>query len=90
METHISSTATPPATPPKTALIRRKEVERLTALSRSGIYDLMSRDKFPKPVALGANSVAWLEVEIHQWIAERIAAGRRGIAECKKILGVKQ
>lgn len=89
METTTSSSATPRA-PQHTALIRRKEVERLTALSRSSIYDLMGKNKFPKPVGLGANSVAWVEAEIHQWIAERIAAGRRGIAECKKILEAKQ
>lgn len=35
------------------ALIRRKEVERLTGLSRSRIYDLMKQGAFPKPVALG-------------------------------------
>lgn len=57
----------------QTALIRRKEVERLTALSRSRIYDLMKQGVFPKPVSLGSMSVAWLEVEIREWIASRIA-----------------
>ena len=57
----------------QTALIRRKEVERLTALSRSRIYDLMKRGEFPKQVILGAMSVAWLEIEIREWIASRIA-----------------
>jgi prophage regulatory protein len=56
-----------------TALIRRKEVERLTALSRSRIYDLMKQGKFPRPCQLGAMSVAWPEIEIHAWISARIA-----------------
>jgi prophage regulatory protein len=56
-----------------TALIRRKEVEQLTALSRSRIYDLMSRGEFPKPVRLGVMSVAWPSNEIQQWIDARIA-----------------
>lgn len=60
-----------------TALIRRKVVEQLTGLSRSRIYDLMKQGAFPKPVALGAMSVAWLEIEIHEWIATRIAASRK-------------
>lgn len=57
----------------QTALIRRREVERLTALSRSRIYALMATGDFPKPVSLGAMSVAWLEVEVMEWIADRIA-----------------
>ena len=61
----------------KTALIRRKEVEKLTALSRSRIYELMKQGQFPKPVSLGAMSVAWLEIEIHDWIANRIAESRK-------------
>ncbi len=61
----------------QTALIRRKEVERLTALSRSRIYDLMKQGAFPKPVALGAMSVAWLETEVREWIASRIADSRK-------------
>jgi prophage regulatory protein len=57
----------------QTALIRRKAVESLTSLSRSRIYALMAADDFPKPVKLGTMSVAWLEAEIHEWIASRIA-----------------
>lgn len=70
---------TPPQSAPEyvqqlqTALIRRREVERLTALSRSRIYALMATGDFPKPVSLGAMSVAWLEMEVHEWIASRIA-----------------
>jgi prophage regulatory protein len=59
---------------PPSRLLRRHAVEELTGLSRSGIYDLMARGIFPKPVSLGPQSVAWLETEIWQWIAERIAA----------------
>lgn len=58
----------------QTALIRRKEVEALTALSRSRIYALMATGDFPKPCQLGAMSVAWVAAEIHEWIASRIAS----------------
>ncbi|MGB7650977.1 MAG: AlpA family transcriptional regulator [Gallionella sp.] len=63
-----------------TALIRRKEVERLTALSRSRLYALIKTGEFPPPIRLGAMSVAWLETEIHEWIAQRIADSRKVIA----------
>ena len=56
----------------RTALLRRKEVEQLTALSRSRIYDLMGKGEFPLPVRLGSMSVAWASTEIDAWIAERL------------------
>jgi len=56
-----------------TALLRRKEVEQRTALSRSRIYDLMGKGEFPLPVRLGSMSVAWASNEIDAWISERLA-----------------
>jgi prophage regulatory protein len=55
-----------------TSLLRRKQVEGLTALSRSRIYALMAAGAFPKPVQLGTMSVAWLETEVREWIASKI------------------
>ncbi|KTD04164.1 helix-turn-helix transcriptional regulator [Legionella feeleii] len=57
-------------------LIRRKEVERLTTLSRSRIYALMQQGIFPKPISLGKMSVAWVESEVQEWVAARIAGCR--------------
>ena len=54
-------------------ILRRPDVETQTGLSRSTIYDLMKAKKFPKPVPLGEKSVGWLESEIENWIAERVA-----------------
>lgn len=55
------------------ALIKRPTVERITTLSKSRIYELIQQGKFPKPVALGAMSVAWPAIEVHEWVAARIA-----------------
>jgi len=52
-------------------LLRRPEVETLIGLRRSAIYDLMSREEFPRPVRLGARAVAWRESDIAAWIAAR-------------------
>lgn len=57
----------------QTALLRRKEVEKLTTLSRSRIYDLMKQGLFPKPARLGSMLVAWVEAEVMEWIDARIA-----------------
>jgi len=61
-------------------LLRRKEVERLTALSRSRIYFLMEAGNFPRPVRLGTMSVAWVETEIMEWVATRIAERDTGVS----------
>ena len=57
-------------------LIRRKEVERITTLSRSRIYALMKQGLFPSSISLGSMSVAWIEAEIQEWVAARIAEFR--------------
>lgn len=56
-------------------MLRRKEVERITARSCSAIYDGMARGTFPKPVKIGARAVAWPESAIRTWIAERMEGG---------------
>lgn len=58
----------------KITLIRLTEVMARTALSRSGIYDLMAQKRFPNPVKIGGGRInAWPESEIDDWIAERIS-----------------
>lgn len=55
-------------------LIRRREVENRTGMARSTIYGLIRAGRFPAPVRLTENTVAWPEREVEAWIAERIAA----------------
>ena len=54
-------------------LLKRPEVEHKTGLSRASIYDRMDRDIFPRQVKVGPKCVGWVETEIDQWIADRIA-----------------
>ncbi|MEW4468452.1 AlpA family transcriptional regulator [Parasphingorhabdus sp. JC815] len=54
-------------------LIRLTEVQKRVGLGRSTIYRWMSDNRFPKPYQLGGHAVAWLEQEIDEWIAQRIA-----------------
>ena len=44
-----------------------------TGLSRSGLYEAMSRGEFPKPVKLGPRAVGWAESEITAWLESRKA-----------------
>jgi prophage regulatory protein len=56
-------------------LIRIKSVIELTGISKSSVYDLSTRNLFPKSIQLvpGGTSVAWVESEVEGWIEERIA-----------------
>lgn len=52
--------------------LRRKLVEKRTGLSRSSIYAAMAKQAFPKPVPIGAKSVAWIEAEVSAWMLDKI------------------
>lgn len=54
-------------------IVRRREVESRTGLSRSAIYERIQSGDFPRPVNLGAKAVGWVEAEVDDWIARRIA-----------------
>ena len=54
-----------------TRLIRLPEVQHRVGLGRSTIYRWMAEDKFPKPVQLGAYSVAWVESDVDLWIEDQ-------------------
>jgi len=52
-------------------ILRRPEVELRTGLSRSAIYSLMSKKKFPAAIPLTAKAVGWLESSVEGWIVGR-------------------
>lgn len=52
----------------KLSIIRRKQVEKKTGLSRSTIYLRIQEGTFPRPVNLGARAVGWVENEIDAWL----------------------
>jgi prophage regulatory protein len=71
-------------TKPALTVLRRKQVELRTGLSRSTIYSKLRfnphRPKefdpsFPKPISLGEKAVGWLSHEIDDWLALRPRAG---------------
>lgn len=66
-------------------VLRRKQVETRTGLSRSGIYARLRHNPkrpgdydptFPKPIRLGARSVGWVSTEIEKWIEAQAAKPR--------------
>ena len=58
-------------------ILRLPVVIERTGLSRSTIYLMMSKDKFPSPIALGDRAVGWLMDDIDNWLNQRIEASRK-------------
>ena len=55
-------------------LLRRPEVQQLTALPTSTLYRMLKEGRFPSPVKIGVRAVAWRAGEVADWLADRLAA----------------
>ncbi|WP_309477157.1 helix-turn-helix transcriptional regulator [Marinomonas foliarum] len=55
-------------------VMKLNEVINTTGLSRSSIYAYMSNGNFPKPIQLGPRAVGWIEVEVREWLQEKLNA----------------
>ena len=63
-------------------LLRRRQVEEMTGLSRSSIYRLMRTQGFPVAVKVGPAAVRWKESDITSWLESRpLATGDHGPAD---------
>lgn len=58
---------------------RAQVLERLGNRSVSWLYEQMGAGLLPRPVKLGRSGVVWVESEIDDYIANRIAEGRASI-----------
>jgi prophage regulatory protein len=58
--------------------LRLRGVTKKTGLPPSSIYEGVKQGWFPKQVPLSEHRVAWVEEEIDQWQAARIAARDKG------------
>jgi len=67
-------------------ILRRKQVEARTGLSRSTIYGKMRHNSkrpgdydptFPKPVSIGSKAVGWIESELDAWLTAQIEKSRK-------------
>lgn len=53
-------------------LLRLPEVQRLTGLGRSAIYQQMQSGAFPRSVKVGPRAATWSETAVQTWIAQRL------------------
>lgn len=58
------------------ALIRRSAVLSRTGLPTSTLYEKIRKGEFPRPISIGARSVAWVEADVDAWVEAHIQASR--------------
>jgi len=56
------------------AMLRKREVVRLSGLSATSIWRLVRRGDFPKPLQLAPNAIGWRAGEVMAWLASRSIA----------------
>ncbi len=61
-------------------IIRLRETIEKTGLSRSTIYNLINAGSFVPKIQISTRAIGFLESEIDEWIAGRIAASKAGAA----------
>lgn len=67
-------------------ILRRKQVQARTGLSRSSIYAKLRPNlrrpgdydpTFPKQISVGTKAVGWIEAEVNAWITSKVRLSRR-------------
>lgn len=54
-----------------TTILRNRQVQQRTGLSRSSLYLKISEGTFPKPLSLGSRAVGWRSDAVQSWIERR-------------------
>jgi prophage regulatory protein len=62
---------------PSDSILRLPAVKAATGLSRSTIYDRISKGSFPAPVSLGGGVVGWPSSVVDAWIQRTISLGQK-------------
>jgi prophage regulatory protein len=62
----------------KYQFLRLPAVLEATGLTRSSLYRMAKIGEFPQPIKIGQRASAWLESEVHGWMAKRTSRSRDG------------
>jgi prophage regulatory protein len=73
VQTKTRAKSRTPSQDPPERVLRLREVVSRVGLSRATVWRKIRARDFPAPLALGPQSVGWIEREIADWIAERAA-----------------
>lgn len=64
-------------------ILRRPEVEDITGLPCSSLYELMAEGDFPKNIPLHGRAKGWIASEVLRWVSERIEEAKKQQAEAE-------
>jgi prophage regulatory protein len=84
-DSNSDNRSSPSNTEPHMRLLRIKQVIETTGLSRMTIYRMELAGRFPARRQLGANSVAWVDEEINEWLRSRPQCGPSVEPDCRRI-----
>lgn len=51
-------------------LLRRRDVERMCAISRATLYRYIKKNAFPRPIRIGSGSVRWRLSAVFKWMED--------------------
>ena len=54
--------------------LRMKDIQQMTALSKSTIYRLISEGSFPKQFKIGKLAVVWVRSDVSNWMDQQLSA----------------
>lgn len=56
-------------------LLRLPEVEAITGMKKTRIYEQMREGRFPQRIAISRRFTAWSESAVLQWVQEQVSKG---------------
>ena len=70
MKTEPAETAAAPFAEMPERFIKLSEVSRRVGLGKTSIYELISKERFPRPYKISPSASRWSEQEVVAWIAD--------------------
>jgi prophage regulatory protein len=54
-------------------ILFKREISEITRLSHAALSQMERKNMFPRRIKIGQQRVAWIESEVREWLADRMA-----------------
>ena len=54
-------------------ILFKREISEITRLSHNALWRMEQKNMFPRRIKIGQQRVAWIESEVREWLAARMA-----------------